>query len=82
MDPQNNLTVKTVPETTFQQQQQRRYISPAWRANGTERFAYQEALQSEMPVQDNNVLFSEQRFAPVGPLEEDYPVRGAGKKKP
>lgn len=72
-------TLPALPETSYATQVQRQRISPHWQPKGFERYQYQKALLDQMSTLGGD--FGDQgganpdRYQPIGPLEEDFPIR-------
>jgi hypothetical protein len=66
-----------LPVTSIQQQMARSKMDPDWRPAGFERYAQTSQQMSEMPIVGaaGDVGYDASRFAPVGPLESDNPVK-------
>ena len=66
-----------LPDRTFQEQMRRREGSPEWRPAGFKRYAQTAAQLNEMPIigASGDVGYDSARFAQVGPLENDNPIR-------
>lgn len=65
---------------TPQEQYTRQRISDTWQPNGFDRYAAMQVLLKEMHVlggPTDEFGPAPRRFDPIGPLEDDFPIRSA-----